>query len=99
MISILQAIELIRGSYSVESGIVPFSIEYFKGDGTVGYKDEVIVYKKALSRKQTATEESKFKYSLMDSGMLLLYDLTTEKPFSKEFFLLKKINGQLIHHE
>lgn len=98
-ISILEAIEIIQQSYSVQTGLVPFALEYVKGDGTVGYKEECIIYKKALSKKDQITEESKFKYSLKHSGILLLYDLVKEKPFSKEFFLLTKINGQAIYHE
>lgn len=97
-ISIHDVLATINASYSIELGIVPFSIQYNRADGGIGSKQRCVVHQK-LFNENPITQQSKYKYNMNEKGTILLRDLDNNRTFSLNYFLIRKFNGEIAFHE
>ena len=103
-ISIGEVLDRIGLSSNDVDGYLPFSIEYTRADGSIGFKGRVLAYRKRFLRgkgKGSDGESMGMPTNLKDNGLILLVDLDSQDKgvFWLFYPMMRKYNDIRIHFE
>lgn len=103
-ITIGEVLDRIGLSSNDVDGELPFCIEYTRADGSIGYKAQVVSYRKRHLRnngKGADGGSAGMPTNLKDNGLILLVDLESQDNgvFWLFYPMLRKYNNVTIHFE